>query len=67
MIFTHIVFLLNSNFINLNNQCVKFESFSHIQCNHNFDKDFIDGHIISIMILSVQYAFSSPVHLLPVA
>ena len=34
----------------------------------NFDKGFIDGHVISVMILSVQYAFSSPLHLLlPVA
>ena len=33
----------------------------------NFDKGFIDGHVMSIMILSAQYAFSSPVHLLPVA
>ena len=30
------------------------------------DKGFIDDHVMSIMILSVQYAFSSPVHLLPV-
>ena len=38
-----------------------------MQCFYNFDKSFIGGHVFSIMILSVQYAFSSPVHFLPVA
>ena len=42
---------------------------NHLQhwCIHGIDKGFIDGHVISIMILPVQYKFSSLVHLLLLA
>ena len=59
--------LVKSILINLNSHCVKFQSCFTILYFLKIDKGFIDDHVMSIMILSVQYAFSSPVHLLPVA